>query len=212
VKDARALLRAMVDLGEAPPLTFAEGICGDATRLPFPDASFDRIIASEVLEHVPDDGAALSELTRVLRPGGIIAATVPSWWPERVCWALSEEYHAPMAAGGHVRVYTQPRLRHRMRSAGLTPVGSHRAHALHSPYWWLKCAVGVDNADHPLVSAYHRFLSWDIEKRPLVTRLAETLLSPVLGKSVVVYARRPADADVDAAAVSPVPGGARVAA
>ncbi|MFI5427919.1 hypothetical protein [Aeromicrobium sp. UC242_57] len=39
---------------------------------------------------------------------------------------------------------------------------THRdhAHALHSPYWWLKCAVGVNREQHPLVRAYHRPLVW----------------------------------------------------
>ena len=72
---------------------------GDGTRLPFPDDTFDRIICSEVLEHIPDDDAALAELHRVLKPGGMLAATVPTWFPEKVCWALSDEYHAPFVAG-----------------------------------------------------------------------------------------------------------------
>jgi len=44
----------------------------DARRLPFADGAFDRVIASEVLEHIPDDGPALAELARVLRPGGLL--------------------------------------------------------------------------------------------------------------------------------------------
>jgi len=164
---------------------------GDGTRLPFPDATFDRIICSEVMEHIPDDEAAMAEVRRVLKPGGRIAVTVPTWFPERICWALNEEYHAPFVAGGHVRIFTAPELRRKMRKAGLVPDGSHHAHALHSPYWWLKCAVGPTNADHPLVRAYHQLLVWDIEKAPKVTRWTERILNPVLGKSLVVYARKP---------------------
>ena len=89
-------------------------------------------------------------------PAASIAVTVPAWLPEQVCWALSDEYHAPFVEGGHVRIYTEPTLRHRMRDAGLEPGGAHHAHALHSPYWWLKCAVGPTNDDNPLVKAYHR--------------------------------------------------------
>ena len=44
--------------------------------------------------------------------------------------------------------------------------GKDHAHGLHSPYWWLKCAVGVDNDDHPLVKAYHQVLVWDIMRTP----------------------------------------------
>lgn len=163
---------------------------GDATRLPFPDGCFDRVIASEVLEHVPDDRAALRELARVLRPGGTLAVTVPAWLPEKVCWALSEQYHAPYVEGGHVRIYAAPELRRRLVAAGFVPAGHHHAHALHTPYWWLRCAVGPTNDDHRMVKAYHRLLVWDITRAPRVTRWADRLLNPVLGKSVVLYAHR----------------------
>ncbi|MDQ2648174.1 MAG: SAM-dependent methyltransferase, partial [Actinomycetota bacterium] len=143
-----------------------------------------------VMEHIPDDEAAARELMRVLRPGGTIAVTVPSWFPEKVCWALSDEYHAPFVEGGHVRIYTEARLRSVLRGGGLAPRGAHHAHALHSPYWWLKCAVGPTNDDHPLVRAWHKLLVWDIVEQPLVTRLAEKVLSPVLGKSLIVYATK----------------------
>ena len=55
----------------------------------------------------------------------------------------------------------------------------------------MKCAVGVTNDGHPAVRAFHRLLVWDIVERPLVTRVAERVLSPVMGKSLVVYARKP---------------------
>jgi SAM-dependent methyltransferase len=187
----RDLFWAMQETGEVPPGGWAACVNGDALHLPFPDATFDRVICSEVLEHIPDDTAAMAELARVLRPGGVLAATVPSWLPEKICWQLSAEYHAPLAQGGHVRIYTEGLLRERLRAAGLQPEGSHRAHALHTPYWWLRCLVGPGNDSHPLVRAYHRLLVWDIAESPPLTRLAERLLDPVLGKSVVVYARKP---------------------
>jgi SAM-dependent methyltransferase len=191
IAEACALLGAMHEAGDAPSGARGGGVNGDALALPFPDETFDRIIAAEVLEHVTDDSTAARELTRVLRPGGILAVTVPSWLPERICWALSDEYHAPKAVGGHVRIYTEPGLRTVLGDAGLVPGEAHRAHALHSAYWWLKCAVGVNREKHPLVDAYHRLLVWDIERHPRLTRLPERLLNPVLGKSLVVYARKP---------------------
>jgi len=196
LKDVGGLFAAMRDAGEAGTAAGAmAATCnGDALRLPFADATFDHIIASEVLEHVSDDQVALHELFRVLKPGGTLAATVPSWLPEKVCWALSEEYHAPFVEGGHVRIYSKATLRARMRAAGLEPGRDHRAHALHSPYWWLKCAVGPANDDHPLVRAYHQVLVWDIaQTQPMgtVTRLTERVLNPVLGKSLVIYASKP---------------------
>lgn len=189
--EVRALFRAMVDEGQAPPKGMADATVGDATRLPFPDGTFDKIIASEVMEHIPDDTSALDELARVLKPGGTIAVTVPAWLSETICWTLSDEYYAPKAAGGHIRIYTESRLRSLIRGAGLTPGGSHLAHALHTPYWWLKCVVGPRNDDFPLVKLYNRLLVWDIAKGPSATRFTERLLNPVLGKSLVVYARKP---------------------
>lgn len=189
LKEVRQTADAMVESGEIPGGRIA-GVNGDALRLPFPDHAFDRIIASEVMEHIADDDGAARELHRVLRPGGTIAVTVPAWFPERICWALSDEYHAPFVEGGHVRIYSESGLRSVLRGAGLRPGAAHHAHALHSPYWWLKCAVGPTNHDHPLVRAWHRLLVWDIVEQPFATRLAEKVLSPVLGKSLVVYATK----------------------
>ncbi|MGH9061456.1 MAG: class I SAM-dependent methyltransferase [Acidimicrobiales bacterium] len=161
---------------------------GDGHRLPFPDAAFDRIIAAEVLEHVPDDEVVMAELVRVLRPGGAMAVTVPRWGPELVNWALSDAYHD--RPGGHVRIYRRSQLVGRLARCGLRPVGLHHAHGLHSPYWWLRCLVGVDRDDHPAVAAYHRLLVWDITSAPALTRVADALLNPLVGKSLVVYLER----------------------
>lgn len=193
VLTTRDTFAAMVGAGEVTADLVAGVLRGDATRLPFADHTFDAVITSEVLEHLSDDTAALAELVRVLRPGGAFVATVPSWLPEKINWMLSDEYHAPAVAGGHVRIYSATELKAKLRAAGLHLAGSHHAHALHSPYWWLKCAVGVTDDDHPLVARYRRFLEWDIVRGPRSTRIADRLLSPLLGKSLVLYARRPAE-------------------
>src|SRR5690606_14896012 len=119
--------------------------------------------------------------------------TVPARLAETICWKLSDEYHAPFVEGGHLRIYTEPEMRGLLAGAGLEPTGSHKAHALHSPYWWLKCAVGPTNDDNPLVKAYHRLLVWDITDQPAVTRIAERILNPVIGKSIAIYARKPVE-------------------
>jgi len=180
---------AMALAGEVPDGASAKTVQGDALKLPFPDDAFDKIIAAEVLEHIPDDMAVMAELLRVLRPGGRLAVTVPSWLPERICWALSEDYHT--APGGHVRIYTRAELEAKLKATGFRVDGHHHAHGLHAPYWWIKCAVGVGNDGNPLAKAYHQVLVWDIMKRPLATRLAERVLNPVIGKSVVVYFTKP---------------------
>ena len=68
------------------------------------------------------------------------------------------------------------------------PKASHHAHALHSPYWWLRCLFGPDNDRAWPPRLYHRFLVYDIMRRPRWTRAVERLLNPLLGKSFVVYA------------------------
>ncbi|MGY1690976.1 class I SAM-dependent methyltransferase [Geodermatophilus sp. SYSU D01105] len=189
VETTKRWLGAIAEAGEAPDGARYEVVRGDLLALPVPDASVDRVIAAEVLEHIPDDRAALAEIARVLRPGGRVAVTVPRYGPERVCWALSDAYHAN--EGGHVRIYRGDVLRTRLAAAGLVPGGQHHAHALHAPFWWLKCAVGVER-DTVAVRAYHRLLVWDLTHRPWLTRTAERLLDPVVGKSLVVYADKPA--------------------
>jgi SAM-dependent methyltransferase len=182
----RATFAAMAEAGELPEGSSGRAVLGDATRIPFRDGSFDKVIAAEVLEHLPADQTAMNEITRILRPGGIAAVTVPAWLPERICWRLSEDYHN--TEGGHIRIFTRRELVIKLTRSGLTVTGHHHAHALHSPYWWVKCAVGVHNDDHPLASAFHRLLVWDIMRKPPVTRVADQALNPLIGKSLVIYA------------------------
>jgi SAM-dependent methyltransferase len=190
VNGVAAMFIAMVEAGElAEGSVHANVVQGDALHLPFPDGAFDRVICSEVLEHIPDDLAAMRELARVLRPGGTMAITVPRFGPELINWALSDEYHN--VPGGHIRIYRRSVLAERLTSTGMIVTGHHYAHGLHSPYWWLKCLVGTTNDEHPLVKRYHQLLVWDIMKKPAATRYAEQVLSPMMGKSIVLYLRKP---------------------
>lgn len=189
VAEVSATVTAMRQAGELATGAAAVAVRGDVRRLPSPDGSFDVVVAAEVLEHVPDDGPVFAELSRVLRPGGVAAVTVPRWWPERVCWALSTRYH--QVPGGHVRIYRRRQLLARLRQAGLVPFAAHHAHALHSPYWWLRCLAEPEPDRSRLVRLYHRLLVHDILRRPWWTRVPERLLNPVLGKSLVVYAYKP---------------------
>src|SRR6476469_9211547 len=188
LKEVRATRGAMIEAGEIPEDAPGGEVNGDALRLPFPDATFDRVIASEVLEHLWDDTRAISELVRVLRPGGRMAVTVPTRWPERVSWAINYRYHD--APGAHVRIYRQHELEQKLERAGCFLRGSHHAHAFHSPYWWLKCAYGLDNPDAAPVKRYHDFLCHLIEHNPRWARVTERAPNPVLGKSLVVYGEK----------------------
>ena len=162
--------------------------CMDVTRLPFRDNSFDAVICSEVLEHIPDDDQAVSELVRILKPGRILAVSVPRFLPEKICWLLSDTYtNADM---GHVRIFRKNPLKKKIAAHKMIFWGSHFSHSLHTPYWWLKCLTGPDRDDVFLVKLYHRLLVWDMMKKPAATRFLDRLFNPVLGKSLVLYFKK----------------------
>ena len=189
LKSVADMFAAMEEAGEVPPGGSGRVQPGNVLEMPYEDGHFDVVLASEILEHVPEDDAAIAELVRILAPGGTLAVTVPRWLPERVCWALSDAYHAN--EGGHIRIYRADELEAKLVGAGLVATHKHHAHALHSPYWWLKCAVGPDKNEHPAVAAYHRLLVWDLMKKPAATRIAERVLDPLIGKSVALYFTKP---------------------
>lgn len=59
----------------------APDVEGDATNLPFEPATFDAVLSTQVLEHVPDPHAAVAQIARVLKPGGRVVLTAPGCWP-----------------------------------------------------------------------------------------------------------------------------------
>ncbi len=82
----------------------------DLTLLPFRTASFDVVTALDVIEHVPDDARAVEEIARVLRPGGILVASVPAY---RFLWGPHDE------ALHHQRRYHGPEFRDLLQAGGL---------------------------------------------------------------------------------------------
>jgi len=185
---ALARERAQDIAGKGPVPKF---LSGDASALPFDDNSFDAAICSEVLEHVPEMAAVVREAARVLKPGAVFAVTVPRAWTERICWKLASGPGGYSdQPGGHIRIINPADLRAMVQAAGFRFRSSHHAHALHTPYWWLKTAFWSRRDDHPTVRAWHRLLVWDMMKRPLLTRALERLLDPIMGKSLIMYFER----------------------
>ncbi len=162
-----------------------ETLVTDITYLPFRNNFFDLVICSEVLEHIHDVKTAVLEIIRVLKPGKNLVVSVPRYLPERICWAFSEEYH--ITSKGHIRIFKKKELISLLEDAGLKEWAFHFAHSLHTPYWWLKCLVGPTQDNSVVVNLYHRFLVWDIIKRPRIIRLLDKLLNPLMGKSIVLY-------------------------
>jgi SAM-dependent methyltransferase len=84
---------------------------GDICALPFPDATFDLVMATDVREHVDDDLLALRELRRVLKSDGRLLLTVPTF---KLLWGLQDE------VSHHKRRYRMSQILERMRTVGLT--------------------------------------------------------------------------------------------
>ncbi len=161
---------------------------GDVFSLPFRDGRFDRVICSEVMEHVHDYPAALRELTRVLRPGGTMGITIPTATSEQLYLHLTRHYFE--SPGGHIRIFQPRTLATAMAECGLTVDGVGFAHSLHTPYWALRSQLGLHDETPGPVWRYRRFLMY-AGNSPM-WRAIERLLDWVCPKSLILYGRRTA--------------------
>ena len=162
-------------------------IFGDARSLPFPSKCFDVVIVSEVLEHIKDDCSVLGEVSRVCKDGGHVGVSVPRAFPELINWALSKQYHS--VKGGHIRIYMRSELMRRLERNSLRVVSYTHVHGLHAPYWWLRCLVGPENMKSKMVIVYHDMLVKQMMGKAKALDLLDRVLNPILGKSLVIYAR-----------------------
>ena len=87
------------------------------TAMIFDTASFDCVLCSEVLEHIPDDLKALSELRRVLKPGGTLVVTVPY---QKRFWTEDDEFVE------HVRRYDPGELEQKLRDSGFSQIKTYK--------------------------------------------------------------------------------------
>lgn len=169
--------------------TFCTFGVGNINNIPLESASLDAVMCSEVLEHVDSPEESIQELIRVLKPGGVMALSVPRYLPELICWKLSKDYSK--TPGGHIRIFRHNQLKNLGINNGLEYQSFHWAHGLHSPYWWLQCLFWKTRETSYIVKLYHRLLVWDLMKRPLFTKILETILQPLIGKSLVIYFKKP---------------------
>ncbi len=158
----------MVEAGEITAERFVGVLRGDATRLPFADGTFDVVITSEVLEHIQDDVARDRRDGPRAAAGRHVRGHRAGWFPEKINWMLSRRVPRAQERRAATSASTRaPSCRPSCAPPGSTSTGSHHAHALHSPYWWLRCAVGPQQRRPPArSSAYREFLEWDIVKQP----------------------------------------------
>jgi len=163
-------------------------LVADVKKLPFKDSSFDKVICSEVLEHIPEDKSAVEELVRVLSKDGAIGISVPHYLAESICWKLSGDYYG--FPGGHIRKYKTRELLGLVDTAGLSVYTMRHKHALHSFYWILRCVFGIKKENAPIPFLYNKFLEWELRAKPRFFRWLESLLNHLCPKSVAVYARK----------------------
>lgn len=160
---------------------------GDAFHLPFADQSFDRIICSEVMEHVHDYRGAVRELARVAKPGARIAVTIPTATSEHLYLRLGDEYFE--SPGGHIRIFRPRDLAEGLAAAGFDTLGCGFAHGFHTPYWMLRSVMHLPDADKSrLVRAYREFLIRATASK-WMDRL-EGLLNYVCPKSIILYGQK----------------------
>tara|TARA_B100001029_G_scaffold130685_1_gene109587 strand:+ start:13 stop:717 length:705 start_codon:yes stop_codon:yes gene_type:complete len=160
-------------------------IQGSVYNLPFEDDAFDLVICSEVLEHLDDYHAAIKEIYRVLKPQGKFLPSVPSYWPERICWALSDNYQN--MPGGHVRIFKKLQVINEIIDHGFIYQNSERFHGFHSAYWWLRCLFWGNQDSNYFVRLYKKFLEYHIIQNPPWLNNLEKFINPIFGKSIAFY-------------------------
>lgn len=137
--EADIIRKAQANVGHLPDVTLTRA---NIYCLPYPDNYFDGVILSEILEHIEEDVRGLREVLRVLKPGGVVAITVPNanypfWW-DPINKTLEKLFNTKIRKGmlagiwaNHVRLYTLPDLRHAVLAAGFE-IAAERAFTHHS--------------------------------------------------------------------------------
>ena len=172
-----------------PPIELA---VADGQRLPFADASFDRIICTETLEHVADAQLALREMARVLKPGGRVAVSVPHFLSEAVLYRLIRGYFE--FAGGHKGMITARALARALAREGLRPYAGYQRDSVEAAYW-----IALSLLSRPprrfdgVLAAVERWRTRTrAEPYSRLYHALDQLGNRLLPKSLVVYALKPA--------------------
>lgn len=162
---------------------FANLVCGDALTIPFPSETFGLVLLTDVIEHLEDDRAGLLEAWRVLRVGGRLLLTVPTFMS---LWGVQDEL------SHHRRRYRLPQLLNLVQGV---PLAVERAfyfnYLLFAPIWLARQAVrrlGIrlrseNEVNSPSVNAIlTRVFALDVDTAPL--------LRPCFGVSAFVLVRK----------------------
>lgn len=166
-----------------------ELVQGAGEQLPFPDESFEQVICTETLEHVPDDRAVLPELLRVLRPGGVLAISVPDEYSERLLWRFSPRYRNH--PGGHVRIYRRREIKRLLQEAGAELFAVEYRHSLESVRWLVHSIVDREWGEPGrMTRAIRWLLDTPSHRNWRLLAWCDSLGNRVLPKSIVLYGRK----------------------
>ena len=109
-----------------------------------PNNSQDLVICSEVLEHVPNFEKVLKECHRILKPGAVLLISVPTYFPESLCWKYSKNICKHLVA---ISEYLRILLLEEFNKLKLTLFKHHREHAMHSLYWIFKARNNMEDSE-----------------------------------------------------------------
>jgi SAM-dependent methyltransferase len=158
---------------------------GDVCALPFGDGCFDLVMATDIVEHVDNDQAALDEIVRVLAPGGRALVTVPAF---QALWGTQDEI------GMHKRRYVKECIKGLVTNAGMTIREEYYFnYILFLPIWLIRWGIarsGVsvqneNNINGSLINLLLKYLFiFDV--------CSACHLRPPFGVSILVIAEKPA--------------------
>lgn len=158
----------------------------DVRYIALPNNSQDLVICSEVLEHVPNFEKVLKECHRILKPGAVLLISVPTYFPESLCWKYSKKYM--QTPGGHIRIFKNSFLLEEFSKLKLTLFKHHREHAMHSLYWIFKARNNMEDSE--FLRSFHALLVKQMFGQAKFSYTLEKILNPFFGKSECYYLRK----------------------
>jgi SAM-dependent methyltransferase len=157
---------------------------GDICGMPFSDASFDVVLATDVIEHVEDDQLALTELVRVLKPGGLAIITVP---------AFQKLYGLQDRVARHLRRYLRQDLVAKIRGAGFDVLNVfYFNYLLFLPIWMARRLIDLIGARYESEAELNSpWVNWLLTRVFAIDVLSARVFSPPFGVSLFAMVRKP---------------------